>query len=49
MTLRSAKDLLNNGNIKFEGIDGKFYFINNIIFRELDILQIKKGNAFKLE
>ena len=29
-------------------IDGKFYFTNNIIFRELNVLQISEGEAIKL-
>ncbi len=38
--------LLNNPNKKFEGVDGNFYFKNNIIERELDILKIINGNSF---
>ncbi len=38
--------LLNNSNKKFDGADGNFYFKNNIIERELDILKIKNGNSF---
>ena len=48
MTLVGAFEFLNNDNLRFDGIDGKFYFLNNVIFRELDILQIKKGKAKKL-
>ena len=48
MTLGDARNILDSGNIKFDGIDGKFFFINNIIFRELDILKIHKGKAIKL-
>ena len=48
MTLQDAFQLLDNGNITFDGIDGKFYFIKNSIFRELDILKIEKGEAKKL-
>ena len=40
--------LLSDSSIKFDGIDGKFFFKNNSIFRELDILQINKGSAKKL-
>ena len=39
---------LDNGQTKFDGVDGKFYFLNNIIYRELNILEIKKGTAVKL-
>ena len=37
--------LLNNPNKKFDGIDGNFYFKNNIIERELNILKIDNGNS----
>ena len=46
--LNEAFSFMNNNKIKFDGIDGKFYFKNNIIVRELDILQINKGSAKKL-
>ena len=39
-------NLLNNPNKKFDGVDGNFYFKNNIIERELDILEINNGNTF---
>ena len=32
----------NNGKIKFDGIDGKFFFLNNIVSRELNIFEIQK-------
>ena len=48
MTLQGAYKLLDNGNIKFDGIDGKFFFVKNSIFRELDILKIEDGEAKKL-
>ena len=48
MNLKQAFDFLNNDKIKFDGIDGRFNFINNIISRDLDILQIKNGYAKKL-
>ena len=48
MNLNMAYDFLNDSKIKFDGIDGKFFFSKNIIFRELDILQISKGYAKKL-
>ena len=35
--------LLNNTNKKFDGIDGSFYFKNNIIERDLEILKISNG------
>ena len=48
MTIAQAYDLLDNSQIKFDGIDGKFSFVENVIFRELDILKIAKGSAIKL-
>jgi len=48
MTIKKAYDFLDNSQIKFDGIDGKFSFIENVIFRELDILKISKGRALKL-
>ena len=48
MTLGDVYNLLDSGNVKFDGIDGKFFFTNNIIFRELDILKIHKGEAIQL-
>jgi len=38
--------LLNNPNKKFDGVDGSFYFKNNLIERELDILKINNGTSF---
>ena len=38
--------LLNNPNKKFDGVDGNFYFKNNMIERDLDILRINNGNSF---
>ena len=40
--------LLNNPNKKFNGIDGNFYFKNNIIERDLNILKINNGNSFAI-
>ena len=40
MFLNDVYDLLNNYNIKFDGIDGGFYFKDNVIERYLDIVQI---------
>ena len=48
LTISQAYNFLNNGNIKFDGIDGKFIFSKNIISRELDILKIKQGEAKKI-
>ncbi len=38
--------LLDNPNKKFDGIDGNFYFKDNIIERDLSILKINNGNSF---
>ena len=48
MNLGNLYELLNNKYNKFDGIDGKFYFQNNIIERELDILRIISGKANKI-
>ena len=37
--------LLNNPNQKFKGVDGNFYFKNNMIERDLNILKIDNGNS----
>ncbi len=37
--------LLNNPNKKFNGVDGNFYFKNNMIERDLNILKIDNGNS----
>ena len=41
-------ELLNNEKVKFEGVDGNFYFKNNMIERELDILKITSGKTIKI-
>ena len=41
-------ELLNNEKVKFEGVDGNFYFKNNMIERELDILKINSGKTIKI-
>ena len=38
--------LLNNPNKKFNGVDGNFYFKNNMIERDLNILKINNGKSF---
>ena len=40
--------LLNSKNSRFSGIDGGFYFKENIIERDLDILEISNGFAKKI-
>ena len=41
-------ELLNNSSVKFDGIDGKFNFQNNVMERDLDILKIENGKAKKI-
>ena len=48
MTLKETYAFLNDSKITFDGIDGKFYFLSNVIVRELDILEISNGKAKKL-
>ena len=38
-------ELLNNQNIKFDGVDGNFNFRNNVIERDLKILKIQNGDS----
>jgi len=38
-------ELLNNQNIKFDGVDGNFNFRENVIERELKILKIQNGDS----
>ena len=45
MSLRELVNLLNDPSIRFDGIDGGFYFKNNMIERDLDILKISNGTA----
>ena len=45
MSLRELINLLNDPSIRFDGIDGNFYFKNNMIERDLDILKISNGTA----
>ena len=48
MSLNDVYELLNNHNNRFDGIDGGFYFKENIIERDLDIVQISKGQTLKI-
>ena len=41
----SLYKVLQNNNIRFAGVDGNFYFSNNKIERDLQVLQIKDGQA----
>jgi len=44
-TVNSLYKLLDQSNIKFSGVDGSFYFLNNAIERDLEILKIQNGKA----
>ena len=48
LTLYELYELLNKKRTIFEGVDGGFYFKDNIIERNLDILEIKNGAAKKI-
>ena len=49
LPLNEALELLNDNKISFEGMDGRFSFKDNIIARELKILQIVDGKAVLIE
>ena len=44
-TTSTFYEMFEQGNLKFAGVDGNFYFLKNKIERELQILQIKDGNV----
>jgi hypothetical protein len=44
-TTSALHKTLQNSNIRFAGVDGNFYFTNNRINRDLQVLQIKDGKA----
>ncbi|MDC1047222.1 hypothetical protein OAQ96_00885 [Alphaproteobacteria bacterium] len=44
-TTSTLYETLQNSKIRFAGVDGNFYFSNNRIDRELQVLQIKDGKA----
>ncbi len=43
--LNDVIKLLNNPTKKFDGVDGNFFFKNNMIERDLDILKINNGTS----
>ena len=45
---KEVKNLIESENFKFDGVDGSFYFKNNLIERELKILQINSGKAVQI-
>jgi branched-chain amino acid transport system substrate-binding protein len=44
-TTSNLYETLQNSKIRFAGVDGNFYFLNNRINRDLQVLQIKEGKA----
>ena len=44
-TTPSLYKALQNTNIRFAGVDGNFYFLNNLIERDLQVLQIRDGQV----
>ena len=44
-TTANLYNVLTESNLKFSGIDGNFYFLNNKIERDLQILKIEEGKA----
>ncbi len=47
-TVYELFDLINDKNIRFDGVDGNFYFKDNMIERDLNILKIQNGFALKI-
>ena len=48
LSFNKFTEILNNPTIKFNGVDGSFYFKQNMIERNLDILKISNGAAIKI-
>jgi len=44
-TTSNLYETLKQNNIRFSGVDGNFYFLNNRIERDLQVLQIKNGKV----
>jgi len=47
-SLKEFYELVDSKNFIFDGVDGNFYFNNNLIERELKILQINNGEALQI-
>ena len=47
-SLKEFYELVDSKNFIFDGVDGNFYFNNNLIERELKILQINSGKAVQI-
>ena len=48
LSIYELYSLLNNSEVRFEGVDGSFYFKKNAIQRDLNILKISNGKAIKV-
>ncbi len=46
--LKEFYNLINDNNFIFDGVDGNFYFKDNLIERELKILKINNGQALEI-
>ena len=46
--IKEFYELIESKNFIFDGVDGNFHFKNNLIERELKILQIKSGKALQI-
>ena len=47
-SVKEFYELVDSKNFIFDGVDGNFYFNNNLIERELKILQINNGEALQI-
>ncbi len=47
-SIKKFYELIESKNFIFDGVDGSFYFKNNLIERELKILQINNGEALQI-
>jgi len=47
-SIKNFYELINSKKFIFDGVDGNFYFKNNLIERELKILQINNGEASQI-
>ena len=47
-SVKEFYELVESKNFIFDGVDGSFYFNNNLIERELKILKINNGEALQI-
>ena len=47
-SVKEFYELVDSKNFILDGVDGNFYFNNNLIERELKILQINNGEALQI-